>query len=650
MENHRKNIDDLFKGKLGSYTEVPPPAVWDALEKRLDGKQKRRGFPWYWSFLLVSFIVLLGGVVWEMTNKQGTAPAMPASENTAAKNEPAIHSDSNIHATEPVQVNEKTNSNESSADNNINNKRTNLKIHHDIAQTNITNTDQNDDAKNLPPNTDNKYANKESVTSNSSINDANNKGPKAGSEKLNNENAVLENILTKKEEQKTPETNIEHIPLRGIEAKKTTPKNIYHGSAPKYVAKEAAYETQPIPTENDIEHLELNKIEARQTAIKNTINSTPRYVAKEAAHETNPGPIGNDIEHVELSKIDTKETSIKNTFSSPPAPYVAKEAVHETKEIPAEKVETQIAGTFKEDNAVSLKDNAINNSVNGNGNNGKPDTASILSNFSRYEEGIKAGYEQGFSNNASKKFVFSTYVQYSLNPKFAIMLQPALKVSNIGNTPLNGTQSFYKKNTDGSYVFADSTPVYVIVGQGIVDTLWKRDYNYSQTHDSIAKSYATGGTYVEVELPLLLKYNISSKLSVYGGVNITYGKMVGITENTYTSGPILKTGSSPTLANIHQSAPQPTSIDSVITYSGNPISSYSGPLYSTQGYLLRFGYMLGFSYEFRKRWLFDVLIQQSTAKSYVQGGYDINNPLTLPYFRLTLGYKLGNYPIHLFKQ
>src|SRR6185312_15516017 len=35
MRKEGKNIDDFFKEELGNYTETPPPAAWDALEKKL---------------------------------------------------------------------------------------------------------------------------------------------------------------------------------------------------------------------------------------------------------------------------------------------------------------------------------------------------------------------------------------------------------------------------------------------------------------------------------------------------------------------------------------------------------------------------------------------------------------------------------------
>jgi hypothetical protein len=50
--------------------------------------------------------------------------------------------------------------------------------------------------------------------------------------------------------------------------------------------------------------------------------------------------------------------------------------------------------------------------------------------------------------------------------------------------------------------------------------------------------------------------------------------------------------------------------------------------------------MLGFSYEFKKRWMADMLLQQSKAKPHIQAGYDVNSALSLPYIRLTLGYRL----------
>ena len=184
----------------------------------------------------------------------------------------------------------------------------------------------------------------------------------------------------------------------------------------------------------------------------------------------------------------------------------------------------------------------------------------------------------------------------------------------------------------------------MIVTQG--DTAgYMENFYYSQTHDSIVKSYTAGGTYMEFELPILLKYKLSPKLGVYGGVTMGYSSYTTITEHTYTSAPILKSviypGDSQYVFVEYNALPVFAHVSSVINYSGSNINTYKGPLYSTQhGGLFRKGYMLGFNYEYSNRWLFDVLVQQSAAKSNVVGGYNTNAPFSAPYFRITLGYKI----------
>ena len=60
MEDNKKHIDDLFREELGNHTETPPPAVWDALEKRLaeqgGGTTPRR---WIWYVVIASLFVAI---------------------------------------------------------------------------------------------------------------------------------------------------------------------------------------------------------------------------------------------------------------------------------------------------------------------------------------------------------------------------------------------------------------------------------------------------------------------------------------------------------------------------------------------------------------------------------------------------------------
>ena len=256
----------------------------------------------------------------------------------------------------------------------------------------------------------------------------------------------------------------------------------------------------------------------------------------------------------------------------------------------------------------------------------------------RFSYGLKVGYETATQTKTANKGVFAPFVEYRLSKKLSLMIQPAIKASAISRRNFGTTNSYYEVNAgSGAYEFKDSA-LTVLVFTG--DSLWRRNYEYTETHDSIVKTYSTGGTYVEVEMPLLLKYNLSSKLSVCGGINTAYGRLAGVREHTAVTRSLPVTGYVSTLAALN--APAPPVTETGIVYTGNPISGYTGPAYpAPSGSIFRMGYMLGFSYEIRRRWLADVLLQQCFTKKNIQGGVDINAPLSVPYVRLSVGYRLS---------
>ena len=63
MSPENKHIDNLFRSKLGDYTETPPPAIWDALEERLDNNDRKRKIaPFYWLWYSLAALVVFIGV------------------------------------------------------------------------------------------------------------------------------------------------------------------------------------------------------------------------------------------------------------------------------------------------------------------------------------------------------------------------------------------------------------------------------------------------------------------------------------------------------------------------------------------------------------------------------------------------------------
>jgi hypothetical protein len=528
MNRNNKYIDDLFKEELGNYTETPPPAIWDRLEKKLDSKPpKGTGRPYrkLWYFGVLSFMLLLTTFVAKqlLDNPSTGIKQFSSKEITGSKanmteagNRPRTNDvqAGNEKVTSAVTNNEK-NDNLAASDKNLNNNQSSL------SSTNTTNgilSKRNTDK--YAGNNDNVARNKK--TGNTAINKHNkNKSAKTARKEKTDKYLAYNNKSNKS----------------GPNTEEEQPENEYGGSATDKIVKDG-----------------------------NT-NSTAKQ------------------------KEDL--------------PAVAK----------------------KETPAIVKKENAKNNEPKFMP---KPK-------FKRFEAGIKAGYETGFDNDAAKKVVVTPYVQYKITSKLAIMLQPAVKSSYLSSKRIGGPKSYYKINSDSNIAIVSSYPLFSLP-DGTQYYLTK--YHYTQTHDSIVKSNFIEGTYMEYELPVLLKYYLGKKLSVYGGVNITYSKFLSITEHTSINQKI-PTPRDTAVVTLTPSQISTIPVNSIITYQGTPISSYTGPQYPvTSEGQFRFGYTLGFSYEYGRRWLVDALIQQAAAKSNVQGGYNTNTALSAPYIRFTLGYKL----------
>lgn len=262
--------------------------------------------------------------------------------------------------------------------------------------------------------------------------------------------------------------------------------------------------------------------------------------------------------------------------------------------------------------------------------------------FRLFDFGIKVGFERGFNNQAGQKVVAAPYVQANITKRISAVLQPSVKYANLATRSIGGVQTYYKVNDDGVVQLRDSAKAYISMGGGFVDTFWIRKYTYSQTHDSIRKYHAIGGNYLELELPVLLKYKVTSSLSVYGGVNMVYGKLINIQEDTYNSGPIMRVDSISTMARSTAPAPAVPLLTDKIKYTGTPFSAYNPTQYATPAdYVFRAGYMVGVTYDVTPRLMVDALLQQANVKNNVQAGYNVNTALSAPYFRFSLGYKLS---------
>lgn len=127
MSERNKHIDDLFRDALGDHTETPPPAVWDALEQRLDndddgGRGGGSGnnkpvFPYRWLWYIGALLLLVaaGVTVWSVTrNASNVAPenkVTPASVQQPAAPAANDVDDSDADANDDNSADDATNNN-----------------------------------------------------------------------------------------------------------------------------------------------------------------------------------------------------------------------------------------------------------------------------------------------------------------------------------------------------------------------------------------------------------------------------------------------------------------------------------------------------------------------------------------------------------
>jgi len=373
-----------------------------------------------------------------------------------------------------------------------------------------------------------------------------------------------------------------------------------------------------------------------QNPSKTTVNGAKKGNTAAATHNRTSGKTNKNTNNAHVNNTynaSATRSTYNNTLSNP----AAEEEANENR--PNASPNTTLSVVAKPEDAKNptkkdITENKKTGTLNHNLKKTKPS-------FARIEAGIKTGFESGFTTDAAYKFVVSPYVQFNLSPKVAIMAQPAVKAAMMQSHNLGTPTSYYNVDGETSHLVLNSqTPDAPTIGT-VPDTIgWVSKYTFSQSHDSIVKSNKTGTrTVMQYELPILLKYNLTKKLSVYGGVNLVYSQSVTITESTFTVKNISRSLDTTIATEGHDVPASPTGLG--FNYAGTPYSQYSGPMKPAQtGYQFNVGYMVGFTLTAHDKWLFDALVQQAPARQDVKAGYNINTPLSATYLRLSIGYKL----------
>ena len=535
MQHNNKNIDDIFRERLGNYTETPPPAEWNNIQQQLAGaKPTLTQFTLKW-FNYIFIASLAVGVTFYASKKYLTTT--PSQE---------IVVNNNV---------EKITGTNSSLDNNstVNETKTNIQ-----EQTGNNQTTNKVESKNK--NTESK-----TVTENNKKNTANS----STSLHTNNQKSQI-------------------IASGSIAKRKLNYKNI-----------------------NDI-YKNSNVSATNGNGNGTAIPATEAKVEKGSEVENSIEPNATTDRFEKGNSVNIVKNNNEKVVNS----LVKEEPV--------------AIETFKKQEKLPLPISKIESTKEEKGIKKTP--------FEKWEYGMKIGYEKSDDKNASRSNILAPFMQYNLTKRFSLLIQPGIKSTTVNTKNLQGIQSFYKVNKDGHYKLTDSSLALVIVDSSIVDTFFMKKYTYYQSHDSIVKSYSIGGTYLCFELPVIMKCKLFKNFSIMGGINISFNTLVNVNENTYVGSNILRTG------NYNSVAPHyvtPPSVDKIITYDGIPIADYTKPLYTApKGTIITYGYMFGINYQLWDRYVIDILAQQSSAKTNVIGGYNINSSFSSFYWRIMVGYKL----------
>ena len=512
MRNYWKHIDDFFREKLGRYRETPPPDVWEALDKQLDGlipsaTAPRPSFRWLGHVAMVALVAAISvPLVRKMTASKS---AVAKSELVAAKPEanPGISANASVANTAGSAIGE---------------------------------------------------PGKEIVA-----------GPEQNGQQSIADNAVVVNS--------TGGQSTVGGSKSGTEATAKQPRTPGLG---RHHSSDAG----------------KRKHDARVADARGAVGRDSKTKSRHAT------------DHVAENNYGSNTGS--NVNSAAVSEEQAGQLAKQTQPVPKPARKTDLK------KSVGKKQQII----------------PVAASFNKLEVGLKAGFEQGFNSDAAGKYVLSPYLQYSISQKLALMVQPAVKYAQLRSRNVGFSETYYSVNNDGKTV-QDGDPVQTGVqgGTGVYTT----KYTYSETHDLITKSYTTGGKYMEMELPLLLKYKIAKQLSMYVGVNAVYQKF-GVTEHTSTQHGLV---SSTDFNEVTVGLPTTLPIGGDINYAATPFSSYKGPAYPSPKDQVNIGYMFGLSYEYRSRWLLDALLEQTPTRVNMADGYNINSSLSAPQFRLSAGYR-----------
>jgi|GEM_PF-4997465 len=595
MDERKIHIDEFFDRQMGDHTEAPPPAVWDALEKRLDekpGKKRPVAIWWLWGIgglILISATAILAGYLYKDT---GTI----ALERSATKPKVAqqVIANTSDNVRDEEQYNTPANN---TTGNDIKAQQTIVATNTDNTTTQINNQRTNNTERQTAPGRSN------TMTTTGNTPD---RGNNAAENAATTAQARQKDMLSYLSHQ-----TVSNIPLP-VAAVTPTAQTVVLPVVPFVL------------TDDEVKGNTNDQLPAKGK--KSDVLPVAEMLASTSPADafSKPG----------IYNIPGADSEVGDVPNITPDAFNSGYGIKDTTK------KKKLTGNT--DSAQSMLDSTEKEVIT---KKKKP---------LPLEFGVRAGYSLGFNQTwRANKFAFAPYLEYRLPSNFSVILQPTFHTGNAKVGTFSNSMRDYHEIISSSF---DSTSRLVrgaidssVLTPNPPDTIF-RTYRYGQVYDSIHVGYrVTGKKMWDVEVPLMVKYKVSKTFAFILGGSVTYSSVLQTKEEMtrysglkkeYTEQIAPGTYYTTVQGQAPPEGPVPKSFSDLFTYNTDVYSGYQPRPESTNSNFFRYGFMLGASASFSERLMIDVLIHKTGVDASAVPDKELQQLYTQPYMRIMLGYKL----------
>ncbi|MBA3830031.1 MAG: hypothetical protein H0X33_13910 [Taibaiella sp.] len=584
MDNRKIHIDDFFREEIGNAAETPPSQVWDDLEKRLDPGKGRKPFAWWWVMLFL-FLVAGGGIY---LGRGYITTSSKEDNSKATATVPSLIPVTSVSTITNKGMSKKATSitsDSTTADisvTSVQKVRTPIHSKKQFETSILTpspNTIRINDTQVTATRT---HAHHSSLPSSPNVNPIKNTTPYLS--RTNGKNFNSNSVAKTNNNINYRDTLTGAIPL-------ISSNNTARPVVDKPVTGQTKAEKQS--TTNN------NKTFAEKEYAKTPLtNKTPSDLAIKTKKES-------DILKQSLATPITTEKALANYIAEKPQPVQS-----EPKVTPS--------------NATNAKVNSSNDSAAQN--TSTAELGGKKFSFAATQGGIKASLGHGTQSFNTTYIVLSPYLQIDWTKRFSVFFAPGIKYNIVNKNPFGGDPTPYYTNVSDS-VTTIGTHAHAAGTYNV--------YSFQQSYDSITVSHTVSRSYLEFELPILLKYLITDKFSIAAGPVFTFGSSATIQSVINRYGRYTLTGPDSVIAPASFTAAHANTIFT------HPMPQYDSVLYqNVTSNQFHWGYMVEVNYLFSERFFISASIQQNLSDKGFSPNPYITDLYTQPYFRVSLGYKI----------